>query len=73
MNAYKKHAEGSFMWKHCVTKHGGEEKKFQMKRAPIFLISLFLSLKLFNEDRKNFTFEKSIHFEIMIYALNILF
>ena len=31
MNAYKKHAEGSFMWKHCVTKHGGEEKKFQMK------------------------------------------
>jgi hypothetical protein len=29
--SYKKHEERSHMWKHCVNKHGGEEKKFVMK------------------------------------------
>jgi hypothetical protein len=29
--AFKKHEEGSNMWKHCVLKHGGEETTFKMK------------------------------------------
>lgn len=31
LNAYRNHAEGSHMWKHCVQKHGGEEKQFKMR------------------------------------------
>ena len=28
---FKKHVEGNPMWKHCVQKHGGEERSFKMK------------------------------------------
>ena len=31
MTSYRKHEERSHMWKHCVNKHGGEDKNFVMK------------------------------------------
>ena len=31
MKAYRRREDGSFMWKHCANKHGGEERTFKMK------------------------------------------
>ena len=31
MKAYKRREDGSFMWKHCRNKHGGEDRRFKMK------------------------------------------
>ena len=31
MKSYKRREDKSFMWKHCMNKHGGEDRRFKMK------------------------------------------